>query len=82
MKALINPLNENVVCDIAPQSFDVAPPLYWVDCDDAIFPYQHKYVDGSFIDYTPEPMPQLPKPSKEELIAQIEALTAKIQALE
>lgn len=42
------------------------------------------YVDGAFIDTrpTPESAPAPPPPTKEELLAQLQALQAQIMALE
>lgn len=34
MKALISPLENNRIAEIAEKEFPVAPPLYWIDCDD------------------------------------------------
>ena len=46
MKALI--LN-NQICQIEKNSFEVAKPLFWVDCPENITT-NHTYVDGKFID--------------------------------
>ena len=41
------------------------------------------YIDGQFVDNRPVPAPQpAPAPTKEQLMAELAALTAKIQALE
>lgn len=60
MKALINPQENNLVCDVQPQDFDVASPLYWVDCDDNITIGNYTYDNGVFVPYTP------PAPTAEE----------------
>lgn len=41
------------------------------------------YIDGEFVDLrpAPEPMPIPPAPTKEELLAQLQALQAQITAL-
>lgn len=56
--------------------------------------YTHKIVNGERVDLTPEeiaeleardaayvPPPRPPAPTKEQLLAELQALTAKIQAL-
>lgn len=56
MKALISPLQGNLVADVVQQEFEVAPPLFWVDCDDTIISYQFVYQNGVFSSYiTPAP---------------------------
>ena len=66
-KALISP-NEIVfkydgsqlgarVCEVSDASFEVAAPLFWVDCDDSIIADQF-YFDGTSI----LPIPVKPKP--------------------
>lgn len=48
MKALISPLENNRIVEIAEKEFPVAPPLYWVDCpDDCTTLYEYK--DKKFI---------------------------------
>lgn len=56
MKALIDPNQEGLVIQVEQQDFEVASPLYWVDCDDTITAYQYIYVNGSFEPYVP-PVP-------------------------
>ena len=41
-----------------------------------------KYIDGQFVEPDPEPVVTPPAPTKEQLMAELAALTAKIQALE
>lgn len=36
--------NAEMVCDTSPVEFEVAEPLYWVDCDDAVVAYEY-YLD-------------------------------------
>jgi hypothetical protein len=80
MKALISPNENNRVAQIAEQTFEVAEPLFWVDCPDTIAT-EWTYVDGQFVEpVIPEPTPK-PTPTKNELLAELELLTAKIQAL-
>lgn len=61
MKALISP-NEQVfnpntgeqigvrVCEIQQQEFEIALPLFWVDCNESVVVDQYCYNDGSFIE--------------------------------
>tara|TARA_R110000772_G_scaffold3256_3_gene11763 strand:+ start:5660 stop:5863 length:204 start_codon:yes stop_codon:yes gene_type:complete len=53
MKALISPMevreNGCRVAEVALDSFPVAPPLFWVDCDDSIVADLYIYVDGQFV---------------------------------
>jgi hypothetical protein len=47
MQALISPEENNRIAEVAVQSFEVAPPLYWVACADDVTT-QWTYVDGVF----------------------------------
>ena len=60
MKALISPMQNNLVADVVQQEFEVAQPLFWVDCDETIISYQFVYQDGVFSPYIP------PVPTAEE----------------
>lgn len=55
MKALISPMQDNVVVQVEQDAdiFEVASPLHWVDCPDDILAYQYIYQDGQFVAYTP-----------------------------
>jgi len=55
MKALISPEENNRIAEVAVQSFEVAQPLYWVDCADDVTT-EWTYVDGVFI----PPQPYIP----------------------
>ena len=46
-KALIE--HDNLVSQVEEQEFDVAPPFYWVDCDDAIEAKRYRYENGTFV---------------------------------
>jgi hypothetical protein len=59
-KALIDPQQNNLVCQIEPQQFDVAPPLYWVDCPDDVVAGWTTYVNGVFSPVV------IPEPTAEE----------------
>lgn len=56
-------------------------PSNWIPCESGGIGLD--YVNGQFIDNRPKPpeMPAPPAPTKEELLAQLNALAAKIQAL-
>jgi hypothetical protein len=80
MKALISPEENNRIAEVAVQSFEVAQPLYWVDCP-ADCTTQWTYVNSTFlVPVIPEPVVIVP-PTKEQLLVELQALTAKIQAL-
>lgn len=57
MKALISPQENNRIAQVEPDNlvFEVAQPLYWTTCPDNCTT-QWTYVDGKFI----EPTPQIP----------------------
>lgn len=48
MQALISPEENNRIAEVAVQSFEVAPPLYWVVCADNVTT-EWTYVDGVFV---------------------------------
>ena len=50
-KSLINPDKQNIVIQIedVENVFDVAEPLYWVDCDDSISVLSWKHTGGVFV---------------------------------
>lgn len=55
MKALISPIQNNLVVQIelADQIFEVAEPLYWIDCPDNIVAGQYEYINNEFIKLPP-----------------------------
>ena len=59
MKALINPLLNNLVAQVEPNGseFEVAQPFYWVNCDDTIIAGQFVYDNNEFLPYAPPPNP-------------------------
>lgn len=81
MKALINKLHNNFVVQVEENEFDVATPLYWVDCPDNIVAYKYQYIDEKFVPYTAFESEVAPQQTKEELLAELAALTDKINAL-
>jgi hypothetical protein len=80
MKALISPQENNRICQIEKKDFPVATPLFWVDCYDNITT-QWTYVDGTFVEPVILKEVVIPEPTKNELLAELELLTAKIKAL-
>jgi hypothetical protein len=63
MKALISP-NENRqtgyrVAQTAQESFEVAPPLFWADCDESISADAYWY-DPADSTFKPVPLPEPP----------------------
>jgi hypothetical protein len=80
MKALISPNENNRIAQVEAQDFPVAEPLHWVDCPETVTP-EWTYVDGQFVaPVIPEPV-VMPEPTAADLMAELAALTAKIQAL-
>jgi hypothetical protein len=65
MKALISPIEPREtgyrVAEIAQQSFEVAPPLFWVDCATNVVADQFWY-DPSDQTIKPIPVPPEPEP--------------------
>ena len=59
MKALISPIQDNLVVQVGPDdnTFDIGLPLYWNDCPDDCVAYQYQYVDGQYVAYVPPPIP-------------------------
>jgi hypothetical protein len=53
MQALISPLQSNLVIQVEPTAFEVAQPLFWVDCPDTIVAGQYTYDGANFIPYAP-----------------------------
>ena len=82
MKALISPIQDNLVVQVEPDdsTFEIGLPLYWADCSTNIAAYQYKYVDGQYIPYTPEYVAP-PAPTKSELLAKLQEIQAQIAAL-
>jgi hypothetical protein len=57
MKALINPLQNNIVVQVEQDNsiFEVAEPLHWLSCPNNITAYNYEYNEGQFVSYTPPP---------------------------
>lgn len=58
MKALISPQQNNLVVEVTSNAkiFEVAQPLYWVDCPSNVKAYECQYINNSFVEYTPQPI--------------------------
>lgn len=70
------------VVNMCVASLEDAKPNNWVLCENGGIGWD--YVNGQFVDNRPvPPAPEpAPAPTKEQLMAELAALTAKIQALE
>ena len=80
MKALISPNENNRIAQVEAQDFPVAEPLFWLDCPDTITT-EWTYVDGTFVEPVIPELVVVVEPTKNELLAELELLTAKINAL-
>jgi hypothetical protein len=51
MKALISPSQNNVVAEVSADEniFEVAEPLFWVDCHDDCVAYEYEYVENTIV---------------------------------
>ena len=82
MKALISPLENNRIAQVEQVEFEVAEPLFWVDCPDFVTP-EYTYDSGSFVaPVIPEVTPELISPTKEDLLIKLQELQQQIAALE
>lgn len=71
--------NGKVVNTIEVEALDLLPNLIEATGGDIGW----DYIDGQFVDNRPKPeAPVVPAPTKEELLAQLQALTEKINSLE
>lgn len=52
-KALINPTQDNFVVEVTENEFEIADPLFWIDCPDNIVAYEYTYNGNEFVPYTP-----------------------------
>lgn len=80
MRALIDP-RSNRVCELSKVDFPVANPLIWVDATGSEIPDSTLYVDGQFVKPPLVVIAKTPEPTKSELLAQINALMTKVEAL-
>ena len=80
MLALISPNENNRICQIELLAFPVALPLFWIDCPNNITT-EWTYTEGTFVEpIISEPI-VIAEPTKAELLAELQALSAKIEAL-
>tara|TARA_R110000868_G_scaffold256504_1_gene513221 strand:+ start:1098 stop:1349 length:252 start_codon:yes stop_codon:yes gene_type:complete len=75
-------IENGLVVNVAEAEADYAAEQGWVLLTEGAG-IGWSYVDGEFVDLrpAPEPMPAPPSPTKEELLAQLQALQAQITAL-
>lgn len=72
-------IENELVTNVVVADAELAAQNGWVECPQAGPGW--KYVNGQFIE--PDPAPEAPPaPTKEQLLAQLQALQAQIQALE
>lgn len=83
MYALISPNENNRICQVEENIFPVADPLHWVDLSNVVgnVTTEWIYVDGNFVPPVPVVVEVAPAPTKEELLAQLQALQTQISAL-
>ena len=80
-KALVSPLQNNRVAQVEQEAFEVALPLFWVDCPDNVCP-EWTYNNGSFTEPpAPEYVPP-PQPTKEELLAKLLEIQAQLEGMQ
>jgi len=76
-------IENGLVTNVVVADAEIASANGWIDCPVAGPGWT--YADGVFtapVVVEPEPIPAPPAPTKEELLAQLNALSAQIQALE
>jgi hypothetical protein len=75
-------IEAGIVTNVVVADAEYAELQGWVEVEiDGRVEMGWSYVDGEFVDLRPEPAPALPPPAKEELLAQLQALQAQIEAL-
>ena len=75
-------IDNNKVVNLCVASSEDPKPDNWVLCENGGIGWD--YINGQFVDNRPVPpaLEPAPAPTKEQLMAELAALTAKIQALE
>ena len=74
-------IENNKVLNICVAEPSDIKPDNWVLCEEGGIGWD--YTNGQFVDNRPQPEVVIPPtPTKEQLLAELQALTAKIQALE
>lgn len=83
MFALISPNENNRICQVEENTFPVAEPLHWVDLSNVVGNVTTEWTyDGvNFAEPVPVVVEPAPAPTKEELLAQLQALQTQISAL-
>ena len=91
MKALISPQEQiyinNVmvgsrIADVSNNAFDVAEPLFWVNCNNSIIGDQYYYSTDKIITVISKLEPtSKPSPTLEQLQAQLAIITTQMAAL-
>jgi hypothetical protein len=75
-------INNNLVVNTTISDDEFAQSQGWILCSENVA-IGWDYIDGQFVDNRPVPvMVTSPAPTKEELMAQLAALSIQIQALE
>lgn len=74
-------IENNKVVNICVAFLEDVKPSNWVLCESGGIDWD--YINGQFVDNRPVPeVITPPAPTKEQLLAELQALTAKIQSLE
>lgn len=73
-------VENNLVTNVVVASEEVASERGWIACPDAGPGW--KYINGGFVKPDPVVIETPQAPTKEELLAQLQALQAQIQAME
>ena len=75
MKALISPIQDDFVVEVKADNkiFDVAQPLYWIDCSTSIKAYEYKFKNNEFVKYEPEVIPKTAEENKEFAMSLLQA---------
>lgn len=73
-------IEAGIVANVVVADAEYAGLQGWVAAGDLV-EIGWSYVDGEFTDLRPAPQPVPPPPTKEELLVQLQALQAQIEAL-
>lgn len=73
-------IEAGIVTNVVIADAEYAELQGWVAAGDLV-EIGWSYVDGEFVDLRPELLPAPPPPTKEDLLAQLQALQAQIEAL-
>lgn len=78
MKALISPTQDNFIVQVEndENTFEVASPMYWLDCPEYVEAYQYKYIENQFAKYeAPPPTAEQNKQTAIDLLNQTDWTT-------